>query len=154
PHPNPSPGRRGLNSLLPLGEGLGMSAWRVSGCLQLPDLGLFRGEIPKGLRRIWRAIVLLARFGRQDTPLQFEIGFETPYGGFGSLGAGERSRDHLITFALRNGSCRYRRSLMIEHGGETQGGRFAGRLSGEYVPAAGPFRLRFGLSEPLGGAHD
>jgi hypothetical protein len=28
-----------LNALLPLGEGLGMRAWRFSGCIQRPDLG-------------------------------------------------------------------------------------------------------------------
>src|SRR5690554_1709549 len=46
PHPPPHsltptlfPEGEGLNSLLPLGEGLGMRASRVSGCIQRPDLG-------------------------------------------------------------------------------------------------------------------
>src|SRR5690554_5933390 len=39
--PTPLPEGEGLNSLLPLGEGLGMRAWRFSGCIQLPDLGLW-----------------------------------------------------------------------------------------------------------------
>ena len=66
--PTPLPQGEGLNSLLPnfktpspfgrgsgegLGEGLGMRAWRFSGCIQRPDLGSAKN--PLSFRASWTA---------------------------------------------------------------------------------------------------